>query len=380
MKKHIVWVLSGLILLGFGFFLGRGWDKSKQPDDEQSHQQASVSNPATAEPVLAVEAIVPSIEQVETVITASGNIVAKDTAQVGAKLSGVAVVDVLVEVGDRVKAGQVLARLDNRMALQSVELAKAELVSALANQDKAAADLARVQPLIAIDAISRQQYDAYQTAKTLAEASVASAKARLKNAQIQSQNSDVIAPVSGLISAKNAQVGLITTGTPLFDIIKDGQLEWQASLSFAKAQQIAIGQVAMVQAGGEQVKALVYKIAEVANNDKELTVYATLAPNASLKTGMYQSGKFVLSTSTLPALPTRAVTVTDGFSYVWLLQLKDNNTAIAHRQRVEVLGRVADKVAIDIDPKALIVKEGGNFLNEGDLVKVVNWADLKKDY
>lgn len=372
MKKQIVWVLCGFVLLGLGFFLGQGWNGQKQSD---AVQKQAITTP---QPVLAVEAIVPSIEQVESVVTASGNIVAKETAEVGAKLTGVAVGKVLVEVGDVVKAGQVLAYLDNSMALQSVEVAKAQLVSALANQEKASADLARIKPLIEIDAISRQQYDAYQTAKAQADASVLSAKAHLNNANIQNQNSAIIAPVSGLISHKTAQVGLIATGTPLFTIVKDGVLEWQANVSTKQAEQIHIGQLAQLQVGDEQIQAVVSKIAPIANNNKELTIHATLAPNPLLKSGMYQLGKFVLSTQALPALPARVVTINDGFSYVWVLRLQGDDKATAHRQKVEVLGRTKDKVAIDIKPDVLVIKEGGNFLSEGDLVKVVNLADIKK--
>lgn len=366
----------GLLLFGLGMLFGKNQSNQAQGETTAKASTAT-SKPATPEPVLAVEAIVPTIDEVASAISASGTIVAKDTAQVGAKLSGVAIVEVLAEVGDVVDAGQVLARLDDSVAVQTITAAQADLAGAIASQAKAHADLERVEPLIKIDAISRQQYDAYQTAKAQADAGVVSAKARLNNAQIQAKNSVIVAPISGLISEKSAQVGLMATGTPLFTIVKNGVLEWQASVSLAKAEQISLGQLVKVQVGEDEIEAVVEKIAPIANNSRELTIHATLKPSPLLRVGMYQSGKFVLPSKQFPALPTRVVTTTDGFSYVWTLKMKDKATATAHRQQVEIVGRMGDKVAVLLDLETLVVKEGGNFLSEGDLVRVVNGTQLK---
>lgn len=365
----------GLLLFSLGMLFGK--NQSNQAQGEIAKAPTATSKPATPEPVLAVEAIVPTIDEVASAISASGTIVAKDTAQVGAKLSGVAIVEVLVQVGDVVEAGQVLARLDDSVAVQTITAAQADLAGAIANQAKAHADLERVEPLVKIDAISRQQYDAYQTAKAQADAGVVSAKARLNNAQIQAKNSVIVAPVSGLVSEKSAQVGLMATGAPLFTIVKNGVLEWQASVSLAKAEQISLGQLVKVQVGEDEIEAVVEKIAPIANNSRELTVHATLKPSPLLRVGMYQSGKFMLPSKQFPALPTRVVTTTDGFSYVWTLKMKDKATATAHRQQVEIVGRMGDKVAVLLDLETLVVKEGGNFLSEGDLVRVVNGTQLK---
>lgn len=368
-KKFWLMMVFGLMVLGIGIVIGQTW----QADPSSSVPQTQTD---LGEPVMAVEAIVPSLEQVENKITANGVVVGKDVAQVSAKLSGLAIAQVLVDVGDLVQAGQVLARLDDSTVRQSFEMAKAELTQALATQAKAQADLARIEPLIKIDAISREQYDAYVTAKVQADASVQAVNARVNNAKIQIQNTQVIAPVSGLVSAKTAQVGLVATGAPLFDIVQDGVLEWQASLPLDKASQLTIGQEASVNVGQERVRAVVSKIAPVANNSRELTVHATLSPNSVLRGGMYQSGQFVISSQTLPTLPVRVLTMTDGFGYVWTLKKQKDNLYTAHRQQIDVMGQVEDKVAVSLATDTLVVKEGGNFLSEGDLVRVINLATL----
>lgn len=367
-KKYINWVLMAILAVVFvavGMMIGK-----RQPQSD-ANQAADTSPQKSLEPVMAVEAISPTFEVIDETLNTSGLIVAKEVAQVGSKVSGVVVKDVLVQEGDIVQAGQVLAVLDDSSYRESLGMAQAELTQALATQAKAQADLARVEPLLGIDAISRQQYDAYTTAKVQADASVQAVTARLNNAQIQAQNTQVIAPVSGYISKKTAQIGMMATGSALFSIVKDGVLEWQVSLPPNKVGQLMMGQQALVGEGQAAVQAVVTHVSAVANSNKELTVHATLAPNPYLREGMYQSGQFLLSQQQLPTLPARTITTTDGASYVWTLK-KQQSHYVAHREPVEILGRKDELVAVALDPSTLVVKEGGNFLNEGSVVNVVN--------
>ena len=109
---------------------------------------------------------------------------AVETAEVSSQISGVAIERVLVEVGEFVKAGQVLATLDTRTFEQQLSSAEAELATAVAAQEKkAAADLARTEPLLAIDAVSRQEVDAYRTALRQALANVTAAQAHVESAR-----------------------------------------------------------------------------------------------------------------------------------------------------------------------------------------------------
>ena len=116
-------------------------------------------------------------------LSANGIVAAVETAEVSSQISGVAIERVLVEVGEFVKAGQVLATLDTRTFEQQLSSAEAELATAVAAQEKAAADLARTEPLLAIDAVSRQEVDAYRTALRQALANVTAAQAHVESAR-----------------------------------------------------------------------------------------------------------------------------------------------------------------------------------------------------
>nr|WP_227548315.1 biotin/lipoyl-binding protein [Moraxella catarrhalis] len=97
---------------------------------------------------MAVEAVHPTSITIKNRLSANGIVAAVETAEVSSQISGVAIERVLVEVGEFVKAGQVLATLDTRTFEQQLSSAEAELATAVAAQEKAAADLARTEPLM----------------------------------------------------------------------------------------------------------------------------------------------------------------------------------------------------------------------------------------
>ncbi|AXT98814.1 efflux RND transporter periplasmic adaptor subunit [Moraxella catarrhalis] len=150
------------------------------PNQETPSKQAAQNQNAA---VMAVEAVHPTSITIKNRLSANGIVAAVETAEVGSQISGVAIERVLVEVGEFVKAGQVLATLDTRTFEQQLSSAEAELATAVAAQEKAAADLARTEPLLAIDAVSRQEVDAYRTALRQALANVTAAQAHVESAR-----------------------------------------------------------------------------------------------------------------------------------------------------------------------------------------------------
>lgn len=107
------------------------------------------------------------------------------------------------------QAGQPLYQIDSSTYEANLESARAQLASAQATLAKANADLARYKPLVAADAISKQDYDAAVTAKRSAEASVKSAQAAIKSAGISLNRSRITAPISGFIGQSKVSEGTL---------------------------------------------------------------------------------------------------------------------------------------------------------------------------
>lgn len=354
----------GLALMA-GLLLGRYVGLSAKPTKDSPQANAPQA-------VMTVEAISPSLKTIDDSIDANGVIVAKDIAKVGARASGVAIEQLYVQEGDVVQVGQLLARLDDTVATNQGEAMAAELTQAQFAFAKAQADLARVEPLVAIDAISRQQYDGFVTAKEQAAAQVTALQARLDSAQTAQQNTQVRSPVAGVVSTRFAQVGELTTGAPLFEIVKDGVWQWQASVAPDLATQIAIGQPAelVIPNSKKTVPAVVTRIAPTADANRHLNVFATLGDDSPLVGGMYVTGRFLFAQQSVVTVPYQAVTLSDGFGYVWVLTPENNGLYQANRRQVSA-SPIGDSVVVDLPLNTLLVKEGGNFLKDGDWVRVV---------
>lgn len=389
--KMPLWLLPVLVgVLIVGVLLGKYWggndEKGMDGSTTSATEQNDGSNNGTAseEPaVLSVETVMPNQDDIGATLSADGTINAKDTANVSAKVNGVAIEQILVEEGDRVKVGQVLATFDTEAMQQQVLQAEADVAEAEATLANASADAVRVLPLIDIDAISKQEADRYRTAEVKARAALQASKARLSNQQLTLKNANVVAPVSGVISEKMVEVGMVAGGEPLFTIIKGGVLEWRAEIDPKLVSDITIGTPVRVSLpDGDSVMGQVTRIAPTAADNRQITIYASLANNAKVRAGMFQTGEFLLGSTSTQTIPNSAIVSNDGYDYVMLVtNITTQNGKTMGRikqQRVTLGERLGDNVAITepLPDDSQVVKQGGSFLNDGDLVRLITVTGL----
>lgn len=372
-KSPVFWVAVFATLI-IGVLIGRfsqsntpaplSNDTHKKPQTNNSEQQKAV--------VMMVEAATPIPVEVTETLDATGIIHAKDTAEVSGKLTGTTIEKVLVDVGDTVKAGQVLAVLDSQALKDTLVQAEADLALSHANLKKAEADLARVEPLLKIDAISRQEVDNYRTILAQTKATITSNEARLNNAKTNLKNTLIVAPVSGIISSKTAEVGLLVNGSSLFSIIKNGQLEWRAVIDPKDASKLSGGQSAVLALNNdESITGKLSHLSPTADNSRQLIAHVLLPNNKKIKAGMYQAGQFILSFEQKLALPVSAVMTTDGYDYVWVLHPNTSqNTYTVKRAKITTHNRIGDKIVAEIDKNAIVVAKSTSFLSENDIVGV----------
>ena len=386
-SKFPLWLLPVLaIVLVIGVLVGKYWGNDKTESAEVAAPSSTQSGVAdkgamvsTEQAVLSVETVVPSQDNIGNTLSADGTIAAKDIANVSARVNGVAIERILVEEGQRVKAGQILAVFDTDAMEQQVLQAEADVAEAEATLANATADAARVLPLIDIDAISKQEADRYRTAKLQAQAALQASRARLSTQRLTVSNANVVAPVSGIISEKMAEVGMVAGGEPLFTIIKGGILEWRADIDPKLLGEVNVGTPVKVSLpGGDSVMGQVSRIAPTADNNRQITIYASLAANAKVRAGMYQTGEFLLGNSSAQTVPNSAIVSNDGYDYVMLVSniaTKDGqNIGRIKQQRVTLGERFGDSVALTepLPADSQLVKQGGSFLNDGDLVRIID--------
>jgi RND family efflux transporter MFP subunit len=356
-----------LILATATLWFARG----RQPGAGQTSGAAVV-----ARPTLTVTVARPETGELQVTLAANGNVAAWQEASIGSEANGLRLAEVRVNVGDPVKKGQVLAVFSGESVQADLAQAKASLAEARATAADAAGTAARARTLQATGAMSQQQINQYQTAEQTAKARVEAAEAVLAAQQVRGRNTQVLAPDDGVISSRTATVGsVVAAGTELFRLIRQGRLEWRAEITSSELGRIAVGTPAAVtSASGAQVEGKVRSVAPTVDpQTRAALVYVDIPDvqqNTGIKAGMFARGEFRLGRNSAVTVPQASVVPRDGFNHLLLLQ-PDNRVSIL---RIETGRRVGDRVEITtpLPPDARVVVQGAGFLNDGDLVRVVD--------
>jgi len=342
--------------------------------------QAADEKKATApKAALTVTTTKPSTASAPIKLAANGNVAAWQEASVSSESNGLRLTEVRVNVGDVVKAGDVLAVFSAETINADIAQSKAALQEAEANAADAVANAARARTLQNSGALSAQQISQYNTTEQTANARIASAKAALANQQLRLKYTKVVAPDSGIISARtaNATVGSVSApGTELFRMIRQGRLEWRAEVVANDLRSLKPGTPAVVKAAnGSEVTGKVRMIAPTVDlQTRSALVYVDLPLNAGageapFKAGMFASGQFELGKSDALTVPQQSIVVRDGFSFVFRL----NTDSKVSQIKVQPGRRLGDRIEVKggLTADMQVVLRGAGFLNDGDLVHVV---------
>ncbi len=341
---------------------------------------ADAAKPGASKPALTVALTQPKSSMLTIKLSANGSVAAWQEASVGAETNGLRVAELHANVGDQVKRGQLLASFAAESVQADVALARAAVAEAQANALDAAANADRARAVQGSGAISAQQVNQYLTQEQTGKARVASAQAALDSQLLRLKNTRLLAPDSGIVSARMATVGsVVGAGAEMFKLIRQGRLEWRGEVTANEIGRITPGTTVLVTApGGAQLRGKVRMLAPTVDAATRNGVVYVDLPAAeknvvnSFKPGMYARGEFELGSSGALTLPQAAVVVRDGFSYVVRIGA-DNRAAQVKVQTGRVVG---DQIEIQsgVKPEDKLVASGGGFLSDGDLVKVVNSA------
>ncbi|HJW51040.1 MAG TPA: efflux RND transporter periplasmic adaptor subunit [Burkholderiaceae bacterium] len=304
-------------------------------------------------------------------LTANGNVTAWQEAVIGAELSGLRVTDVLVNVGDSVKRGQPLASIATEGVLADLAQAKASVAEAEAALVEARANAERSKQLQAQGFISSQATIQVVTAEQTAAARLAAARARVQAEDVRLAQSRVVAPDDGVISARTATVGSLTTpNQEMFRLIRGGRLEWRAEVTASELQKLEPGMRAtLTTASGTRIEGTVRAVApSVDPATRNGLVYVDLPPGGA-RAGTFARGEFQLGSGAALTVPQSAVVLRDGFAYVFTVSTENK----VMQSKVEVGRRVGDRIEIlaGLPADGRLVESGAGFLSDGDVVRVV---------
>ncbi|MFG6459621.1 efflux RND transporter periplasmic adaptor subunit [Roseateles sp. BYS96W] len=332
--------------------------------------QAQQAASAAPKPALTVKRVVAQPSTWPLRLSGTGSIAAWQEVVIGAEIGGQRLAALHVDVGDRVKKGQLLARLSPGTLEADLAASRAALQEAEASAREAHQTAERVKTLQGSDALSPQSIDQALAADAAAQARVAAARARVQADQLRLSYTQIAAPDDGVISARIATPGaLVQPGQELFRLQRGGRLEWRAEVPGAELAPLKAGQLVRVQpSGAPPVEGRIRRIApQVDAQTRNGLVYVDLPAGEALRAGLFARGDFVLGESPALTLPQSAVLLRDGFSYVFRI-----DGSKVRQQKVQVGRREADRVELrsGLAAGAAVVESGVGFLADGDTVRV----------
>jgi HlyD family secretion protein len=339
-------------------------------DDEKALEKAK--------PALTVTAVRPQLTSIPQKLSANGNIAAWQEAIIGSEANGLRLNHVLVNVGDVVRKGQLLADFADETIQADLAQSRASMMEAEATGKEAISNAERARSLQNTGAMSNQQIEQYTTAADTAKARIEVARAAVHSQQLRLKNTKIMAPDSGVISSRSATVGAVVgAGSEMFRLIRQSRLEWRAEIISSDLPKIKAGMKAnIIAADGAVLTGTVRKISPTVDTQTRNTlVYVDIPSHSSVKAGMFAKGEFMMSSSSTLAIPQQAIVLRDGFSYVFAIE---NNHA--KQTKIKLGRRLGNMVEVvsGLTPEQAIVASGGAFLSDNDLLKVVGNVDAKK--
>ncbi|MDO6386541.1 efflux RND transporter periplasmic adaptor subunit [Uliginosibacterium sp. 31-12] len=334
------------------------------------HVVSAAAQPA-GKPALTVSLVTPQAQEWSTQITANGSIAAWQEAIIGAEIGGLRLDEVAVNVGDHVKRGQVLARMQRDVVEAELAQSRASLAEAEAALFEAKTNADRARQIKDSGTFSAQQVDRYITSEATAQARVEVLKAKLRADQLRMDKTVVRAPDDGTISARSATLGaVLQAGQELFRLIRQDRLEWRAELPAADLAKVKPGMTAQVfPASGEPIAATVRALAPTVDpKTRNALVYADIKTRGEARPGMFARGEIRLGVQKVLTLPQGAVLLRDGFAYVFRLgtdsRVLQTKVTLGRRQGERV------EVSAGLEAGSQVVVSGVGFLADGDLVRV----------
>ncbi|MFN3624198.1 MAG: efflux RND transporter periplasmic adaptor subunit [Hyphomicrobium sp.] len=362
---------------------------------EAKHKEPAPTPPPAVSVVKAAEA------DFTELVTVSGSLVPRDEILVAPEIEGFRVLELMVDEGDRVKKGDVLATLvqeslDAQLAQNAASLARAEaaisqtqsqIVEAKAKLAEADANFERAKPLKSSGYLSGSTYDQREAAAKSAAAQLKAAEDGLKLAeaeklQVEAQrrelmwkrtNTAVTAPADGLISRRTARIGGMASGAaePMFRIIARSEVELDAEVIETELAKILAGQKARVDvAGVGEVDGTVRLVSPEVDKQTRLgRVRIFLGTDPRLRIGTYGRGTVATAKSHGLGVPSSAVVFDlNGGAYVQVVrngrvERRDIKTGLVARGLIEVRSGISEG--------EVVVARAGTFLRDGDQVRAV---------
>jgi RND family efflux transporter MFP subunit len=337
------------------------------------------SRPAPAEePIRAVKVLTVGAGTLQSALEFSGEIRPRVESRLGFRVGG-KLIKRQVELGQRVKAGQVLAQLDAQDYQLAADAAQAQLGAAVTNRDLAAADFKRFKELREQNFISGAELERREATLKAAQAQVDQAQAQLKAQRNQGAYATLVADAAGVVTAIEAEVGqVVSAGLPVVRVAQDGPRDAVFSVPEDKVAMVRPGAPVEVRVWPGQ-NVLPGKVREVSASADPVTrtylvkvgldVKAADAPPLGATVTALPKTQAQAESAPVLKLPTSALRQDGQATAVWVL---DRASMTVKSQPVQIATADGNEavVASGLQPGTVVVAAGVHVLSPGQKVSI----------
>jgi RND family efflux transporter MFP subunit len=357
-RMWLIGVVAAAVLIGLWFWLHHG------KTDELA--------PSATSQVPTVTVLAPGRATVAGKITATGTLAARREEPVGVAGEGGQVIQVLVEPGQWVRAGQALAVIDRSVQVQQTASLAAQISVAQADSQLAQANLDRALKLTARGFISKAEVDRLTATRDSAVARVRVARASLSEAQARVQRLNIVAPSAGLVLERKVEPGqVVGSGSGvLFRLAKGGEMEMLAQLSENDLAAVAPGTSAQVTPVGttKSFTGQVWQVSPVIDPEtRQGRVRIALSYAPEIRPGGFASAEIMGGSVFAPILPESALLSDNAGSYVFVVG-KNNKV---ERRAIKTGAITGNGIVVieGLNGSERVVERAGAFLSAGETVK-----------
>ena len=365
------WLKTALVLLALIAVVALGWRGYAARQATRQAQSAPVKDPVIE--LSAIDLATAHVVELTSGLPISGALKAVNSAIVKARVPG-ELQGLTVREGDRVEAGQVIARVESteyadrvRQAQQQADAAKAQVEIAQRQVDNNAA-------LVRQGFISKTAADNSLASLNTAQANHRAAQAGIDVLRKSLADTVLRAPISGQVSQRLAQPGeRVAPEARIVEIVDLSRLELEASISPADSVAVRVGQQALLRIEGvaQPVAATVARINPSAQaGSRSVLIYLTVAAQPGLRQGLFAQGQLATETQRALAVPLNAVRTDKPLPYVQVVE----GDRIAHRTvQTGVRGEVDGELWVAVQGVAdgvRVLRGAAVVLREGTQVKL----------
>jgi RND family efflux transporter MFP subunit len=308
-------------------------------------------------------------------VTLTGNVQAQDDVALAFRVGG-QLIERTVNVGDQVRAGQVVARLDGINERHAVDAARANLAAAMARLVEARNTVQRYEPLLPRGFVARSQFDRAVETRDAAQAQVDAAQAQVNTAENQLGFTTLVADGPGTVTARGAEPGeVVAAGRMIVRLARQSGRDAVFDVPARVKEAASAEDTVLVALSTDPKVTATGRVREVSPQADPVTrtfeVRVGLAnPPEAMRLGSTVTGTVQLGGPTGIEIPTSALTATGGAPAVWTLDPQASTVAL---RNIDVVRFELDRVLVSqgLEPGELVVTAGVQTLRPGQQVRLL---------